>query len=317
MIGMMKVYERTGERRYADHVAKFVDHHLTKPVEDLLRVKVAKGRAGYCGYWSPGTAALYLYGATNEERHLRLARQVADYIVNTAERDPDGGLGHWRDSHQLWVDTLYMANPLLAGLGMMEGKPGYVDDAANQLIVFAKHLQDNETGLFDHMYDWQTKTRSEGLWGRGNGWVMMSLADTLEAMEPTHKDYASLKKVSERLASGLARYQTDSGLWRTVIDHEDSYLEVSVSMMACYGLLKLVRLGVLDASNRENALRAWRAVHKDRYVDKNSYWLVGGVSAGTSPHGVESYKTRPISVYSWGTGAYLMAGSEAHRLSDK
>jgi len=64
---------------------------------------------------------------------------------------PEGGIDHWTGSHQYWVDTLYMACPVLARSGRLENKPAYVDDAAQQFIVHARHLQDDKTGLFYHM----------------------------------------------------------------------------------------------------------------------------------------------------------------------
>src|SRR5437660_615185 len=39
---------------------------------------------------------------------------------------PEGGIDHWTGSHQYWVDTLYMACPVLARSGRLENKPAYV-----------------------------------------------------------------------------------------------------------------------------------------------------------------------------------------------
>lgn len=55
------------------------------------------------------------------------------------------------------------------------------------------------------------------------------------------------------------------------------------------------------------ALRAWEAV-SERYVKDG---LVTGVSAG--PGNRAYYNARPLGTETWGTGAYLMAGSEVHR----
>ncbi len=42
--------------------------------------------------------------------------------------------------------------------------------------------------------------------------------------------------------------------------------------------------------------------------------LITGVSAGTGPQGGDHYRARPLGSETWGTGAYLMAGSEIDRL---
>ncbi|MCP5115075.1 MAG: hypothetical protein GY953_29950, partial [bacterium] len=281
MIGLMKIHERTGDERYADYVERWTDLYLGRDLEELLH---SRNRRGYCGHWSPGTANLLLDRARKNPRHLALAKKVNQFILDEAERSPEGGLGHWQGSHQYWVDTLYMACPLLAGIG----EPEMISDAANQIIVFAKHLQDNDSGLFAHMWDWETKERSDGLWARGNGWVLMSLADTLEAMDSGHEHYGRLREIAAKMAASLKKTQSGNGLWHTVLDNpRNTYEEVSATCMFAYGLLKLARLGVLPDSHIAVAEHAWAGVNQ-RYVQDG---LVVGVSAGTGPRGVEHYRT--------------------------
>jgi unsaturated rhamnogalacturonyl hydrolase len=312
MIGLMKAHERTGEERYADYVEKWARPFLGRDIPELLEKGDPKAgtRPGYCGHWSPGTAILYLYQARRKKEYLDLAAAVNRYILERAERSPEGALGHWTGSHQLWVDTLYMACPLLAGMGKHERKPEYIDDAANQVILYARRLQEEKTGLFYHMWDWQTGERTTDPWARGNGWVIMSLADTLEAMDRKHRSYAALRTISDKLVKGLAAAQNRDGLWHTIMDDPASYPEASATAMVAYGVLKLVRLGVLPRSKTPMARRAWAAV-SERYVRDG---LVTGTSAGTDPKGGAHYRTRPLGTYTWGTGAYLMAGSEIERL---
>jgi unsaturated rhamnogalacturonyl hydrolase len=308
MIGLMKAFERTGDAAYADYVVKWAAIYSPRSREELLGLKDL--RPGYCGHWSPGTALLYLYQARREPDHLRMARMVLDFIRTGAERSPEGGLGHWQGSHQLWVDTLFMACPLLAGFGKTDGKPEYIDDAARQLIIQAGSLEDPATGLFFHMWDWETREHSNGLWGRGNGWVIMSLADTLEVMERKNPRYAELKRMALDLAAGLAKTQDSGGMWRTVMDDPSTYEESSATSMVVYGLLKLIRFKVLPESYRKLALRAWSAVG-ERYVKDG---LVTGVSAGTGPQAKSGYGKIKVGSETWGTGAYLLAGSEVDRL---
>jgi unsaturated rhamnogalacturonyl hydrolase len=100
-------------------------------------------------------------------------------------------------------------------------------------------------------------------------------------------------------------------MWHTVMDDTASYPESSATMMFAYGLLKLHRLGVLPASVKPMALKAWQVVNR-RYVKDG---VVTGVSFGTVPNG--KYKVLPVGTKSWGTGAYLMAGSEVDRAFGK
>jgi rhamnogalacturonyl hydrolase YesR/catechol 2,3-dioxygenase-like lactoylglutathione lyase family enzyme len=312
MMGLMRAAALTHNPRYSAFVDAWLRHHEASPLETLLSTGAAppnRARPGYCGYWSPGSAALYLHEAKPAPEHLRLARDIAGFIGKGAERSPEGALGHWQGSHQLWVDTLYMACPLLAGLGRLEKRPELIADAARQIELYAKHLQDEQSGLFYHMWDWQTGTHTEGLWGRGNGWVIMSIADTLETMRPSVPGYASLSAIARKQWVGLAAKQDVSGLWHTVMEDPASYPECSATAMVVYGVLKLIRLGVLPATARPPVMKAWREIN-DRFVLDG---IVAGVSAGTDPHGVEAYRKKAVGSETWGTGAYLLAASEVAR----
>ncbi len=304
-IGLMKTYEQTGDKHYLDYMERWTASYVGQEPRVLLNGV----REGYCGHWSPATAILFLQKARPKAEYAGLVRRVVEYITNEAERSSEGALGHWQGSHQLWVDTLYMACPLLAGAGKEFSKPEYVTDAARQIVVYAKHLQDERSGLFYHMWDWKTRERTPALWGRGNGWVVMSLADTLEAMEAGHPLWGELVRIAKRQAEGLARTQDADGLWHTVLDEPSSYPESSATSMMVYGLEKLARLGVLGSKYSAMAERAWKAVNQ-RYVREGE---VIGVSAGTEPRGKEYYGKLPAGSQTWGTGAYLMAGSETER----
>ena len=309
LIGMMKAFERTAKPAYADYVEKFAAFHLKRDRADLLAVG-AQRQNGFCGRWSPATAILYLYEARKNPAHMEFAMHVGEFIAATAERSKDGALGHWIGSHQLWVDTLYMACPLQTRLGVLQKKPEWIRDAGRQIVLYAKPLQDPEAGLFYHMWDWQTGERTPALWGRGNGWVLMSIADVLESLPKKDPLYGKLVTIAKEMMAGLKKTQDAEGMWHTVMDDAKSYPEASATAMFVYGALKLMRLGALDSSQREMILRGWKALN-EQYIRDG---VVEGVSAGTMPNRTNYYKDLPRGTQTWGTGAYLMAGSEADRL---
>jgi unsaturated rhamnogalacturonyl hydrolase len=253
---------------------------------------------------------LSLFQERNKQDYLRMVQMITDFIRESAERSPEGGLDHWTGSHEYWVDTLYMACPLLGRFGKLEHKPAYVDDAAQQFVFHARHLQDEKTGLFNHMWDWQTGQLTPVLWGRGNGWVLMALANTIEMMDRNHNAFAALQQIALHLAHGLRTVQDRDGLWYTVLNDPTSYTECSASSMYVYGLLKLVRLKVLPPTYKKVALRGWAAINA-RYIKDG---VVVGVSGSTDPHPVEVYKKIEVGTQTRGTGAYLSAGSEIDRL---
>ena len=320
-VGLLKTYERTHNVAYLNYVEKWAAQYTSKSREETLELDATGSHRdesgegtgpipGDCNRWAPGRVMFTLFQERHEQDYLRMVQMIIDFIRRSAERSPEGGLDHWTGSHEYWVDTLYMACPLLARFGKTENKPEYIDDATQQFIVHARHLQDEKTGLFYHMWDWQTGQLTPVLWGRGNGWVLMALADTMDAMDRNHPSFPALQKIALHLARGVRSTQDRDGLWHTLLNDPTSYSECSASSMFVYGLLKLVRLNVLPASYKKVALRGWTAINT-RYVRDG---VVTGVSGSTDPHPAEVYKKIEVGSQTWGTGAYLGAGSEVDRL---
>jgi unsaturated rhamnogalacturonyl hydrolase len=54
----------------------------------------------------------------------------------------------------LWADGVFMSMPFLVRYGKLYGDSSYAnDEATKQLIIYASHLNDPETGLMFHAYD--------------------------------------------------------------------------------------------------------------------------------------------------------------------
>jgi len=320
-IGLLKTYERTHQAAYLQYVARWAALFTGKSREEILELDATGSHRdesgegvgpipGDCNRWVPGVVMLSLFQERKDQNYLHMVQMITTFIRESAERSPEGGLDHWTGSHEYWVDTLYMASPLLAAFGKLENKAAYIDDAAQQFIVHARPLQDEKTGLFYHMWDWKSGQLTPVLWGRGNGWVLMALADTMEMMDRNHNSFPALHQIAMRLAQGLRTSQDRNGLWHTVLNDSSSYTECSASSMFVYGLLKLVRLKILPASYKKVALQGWSAINR-KYV---KHGVVMGVSGSTDPHPVEVYKRIEVGTQTWGTGAYLSAGSEVDRL---
>jgi hypothetical protein len=83
--------------------------------------------------------------------------------------------------------------------------------------------------------------------------------------------------------------------------------------MISYGLLKLARLQILPNMSRSVGIAACAALN-DRDVRNG---VVTSVSGGTSPRGIAVYREIPVGSETWGTGAYLLAVSEAARTQNR
>lgn len=294
--GLMRAWEKTGDKRYLDFVRDWVDGHIERGIA-----------VQHVNHVAPGLATLMLYEETRERRYLDAAYKLADYVLNQAPRTGDGGLIHRDD--QLWVDTLFMAAPFMARLGKVTGDDLYYDEAVYQIVIHAKYLQDPSTGVFYHAWDQSEGSNvSSAFWGRGNGWAAMACAEVLELLPANHPRRRQVLDIFTRQIEGLVGLQDASGMWHTVVDRPEFYLETSVTMAISYAIRKAVRhswIGPRYSSVVDKALEAVKA----KVAAGGS---VQDVSAGTDVQpSVESYNSIPHEdIRAWGQGFYLLLIAE-------
>ena len=299
LTGMMRAYELTGDQRYLDFVRGFADYHYKRGIGATLKQR------GYCGHWGPGFPMLMLYETTGDKRYLELAEEVSVFMMKKAERTADGGLSHFNGKPQLWVDTLDMCCPVFSNLARITKRSELQTEAVRQIEIFARHLQNPKTGLFYHMWDEKSGKRTPSFWARGNGWVVMAFTEVLKNDKAGPQDTARLITPFKKQLAGIVPLQdADSGLWRTVLDKPDTYLEGSASSMFLYGMAECRNLKLFDVPYVDAMRKAWAGLAKT--VDPDG--RVGGVSAGTGPTDKSGYAARTVGTYTWGTGAFLLAG---------
>lgn len=184
-----------------------------------------------------GTLLITLYQATGEEKYHEILMSKIAYLRNDALRFGDHVLQHTVSANndfpeQCWCDTLFMAAFLMLRVGVMEKDEELIDDALNQYYWHIKYLQNPSSGLWYHGYDNIAGDHMSGIyWGRANAWAAFTMSQVGGILPkcylyPKYIDIAG--SLNEQLAA-LKVYQTENGLWRTVVDDPESYEEISAS----------------------------------------------------------------------------------------
>jgi len=165
---------------------------------------------------------------------------------------------------QLWDDTLMMSVLPLAKIGLLLDRPHYIEEAKRQFMLHVKYLSDRKTGLWFHGWTFDGRHNfADALWARGNCWVTMAIPEIIELLDLKEDDGFRLFLIEtlESQVKALVECQDAGGLWHTLLNDPDSYLEASAAAGFAYGMLKALRKGYLEGDvYKQSALSAVRAV---------------------------------------------------------
>jgi unsaturated rhamnogalacturonyl hydrolase len=309
MAGMMRAGTTLDEPRYVEFVRTWADHWQNQGLASVLEGSADGGLPNYCGHWGPGYPVVLLYDHTSDPGYRAMALQVADFVLNRGTRLENGGFGHWGGNYQLWVDTLYMVCPLFVELAPVAGRPGLEREAVRQLEIYAGRLQDEQSGLFWHMYDEPSGKRVGVQWARGNGWVAMSYVAVLTHLDEEQPEYDRLSRNFRRQMKALLKVQDPNvHFWHTVLDDPGTYLETSASAMIIASLADAHRAEIFMMPRPRDLELKWAALSAN--VDEQGHVI--NVSGGTAPDKPETYAGKVRGTYTWGTGAFLLAACALH-----
>jgi unsaturated rhamnogalacturonyl hydrolase len=173
---------------------------------------------------------------------------------------------------RFWIDDMYMLTILQLEAYRATGDRKYLDRDANEMVAYLDKLQ-QPSGLFYHAPD------VPFYWGRGDGWVAAGMTEMLLSLPADHPRRARIMKSYKLMMSALLRYQAADGMWRQLIDHDDSWEESSSTGMFTFAMIAGVKKGWLDATTYGQAARkGWIGV--TGFIDQNDN--VTGVCEGTN-----------------------------------
>jgi len=272
---------------------------------------------GWFWFWAAeALPALDLYLRTDDARYLEYARAIVGFMENSAARTPDGAFVPHPPALEVWIDVCYFTAPAIALLGRISGDPAMLERAADQMLVHRDHLADPGSGLFWHVAYLDRKSHSPCLWARGNSWFSIAAPQVLAEIEAAgllQPLAAKVERIRRALALQLNRVaslQDASGLWHTVIDRDDSYLEASAAAGFALALGRAIRTrlpGLDEARARDAYSHALGAICSK--ID--SHGAFTGVSQQTPPGDFAFYNSIEIATAPFATGVCMMALSEA------
>lgn len=278
--------------------------------------------------WRPGPALHFaddhaicqtyidLYRLEKKPEMIKAFTQTLENILTTPYPAKDIQQIMW-----WWCDALFMAPPAFVKLGVTLNDPRFLELNDKLYLESYNLLYDKTEKLFAR--DLRYKPNNLGIkviteqngekvfWSRGNSWVMAGLVKILKELPESHPTRDFYIQLFKEMAERVSSLQQPDGLWRVSLLDPESYPggEASGSGFFCYALAWGINNQLLD---RETYLPT---VEKS-WIGLNSLLQEDGRVGWVQPKGIDPKKN--FSAESWevfGTGAFLLAGSEVIKLN--
>ena len=266
--------------------------------------------------YSPGQIYLDLYRlCPNDAEKIRKTRANINMLVNTPQ------VNEW-----WWIDAIQMGAPIFAKLGRLTGEQKYFDKMwAMYAYTRNEHggngMFNPKDGLWwrDQDFDppYKEPNGEDCYWSRGNGWVYVALTRIMDEIPADEKHRADYLADFLTMSEALKKCQREDGFWNVSLhdpDHFGGKELTGTSLFVC-GMAWGINQGLLDRAEYLPIVeKAWNAMVKDA-VHKNGFL---GYVQGT---GKEPKDGHPVTYDSlpdfedFGTGCFLLAGSEVYKLA--
>lgn len=218
-----------------------------------------------------------------------------------------------------WCDALFMGPPAIVKLGIATGNDDYLKFSDHLFRETYDLLYDKDEHLFARDLKYVIKNGTNDIyeangkkifWSRGNGWVMGGLVRILQELPKDYEGRDFYITLLKEMSARLKELQQADGMWRASLLDPDAYPggEVSGTGFDCYAIAWGINNGILDKATYLPVVeKAWTGLNKCVGEDGHVGWVQ---PIGADPR--KDFTAESWEVY--GSGAYLLAGSEVIKL---
>ena len=291
--GIMAAYSTTHREEYFQQAIRWSESREWKLGE----------RPRHADDHVPGQTYLELYLLKKDPMMIASTRSTLDAMLS----DPKPGREDW-----WWCDALFMAPPVLARLSAATGDKKYIDFLNTMWWDTTDFLFDQEAKLYYRDKNYIGKLNPNGkktFWARGNGWVMAGTVRVLQYLPKNNQYRARYITLLRTMAASVSRLQGEDGLWRpSLLDPQEVPVsETSGSGFFCYAIAWGINHGYLDR-------KAYLPVVKKAWLGLVGAVRTDGKLGYVQPIGAAPAKLSSEDNQEYGSGAFLLAGSEMYKL---
>ncbi len=251
LVARARLDELTGERGHLADVLKIVEPYASGE-------KPSFGKRVYGSHVAGHLVFGELARATEDKRFVALVKAAADQGFDEQGRPKEA-----MPYHNEMSDAVFMSCPILAQAGVLTGDRKYFDMCLRHLRFMRKHCR-REDGIYRH------SPLDEAAWGRGNGFPALGLAWTLSWLPEDFAGRPEILAAYREHMGALARLQDPNGAWHQVVDHPESYRELTSTCMITFAMARGIRNNWLNPAGFEPVIkRAWTAIKTRVAADGN------------------------------------------------
>ncbi len=329
LLGAIELYRVTGNATYRG----FVLQYLNRFVNDDGSITNYEQEQYNIDSINTGKTLFFALDETGKDCY----QKAIEFHMQRLRDHPRCRCGNfWHKSiypNQIWLDGLYMAQPLYMAYEMRFGSMVNVCDIIQQFQNVRHYLFCENTQLYYHAYDeariqqWANPVTgcSSNHWLRSIGWLLMALVDCLGLLDKrliTH--YQTLKALFLEAISGILPYRDSrTGLFLQVVNHPeaiDNYAETSGTAMVAYALMKGVAIGVLNEERYlhigrdmfDKLVRQKLVIKSDGTTQLIDICKTAGLGPGATRDGSVAYyiSEERVANDSKGVGSFMMAAAQ-------
>ncbi len=196
-----------------------------------------------------GYSMIYVFQRTKELKYKDALSKLANYLFEHP-RDKYGSLPYrTKGASNIYVDSMGMICPFLSRYGKLTNNQKAVDLAVALLVNYLKYGIDEKKLLPYHAYNADSKCKLGIIgWGRGVGWLMIGLVDSLEYIDSSHNQYSILNRAFRDIVDSVIKYQHENGYFSWQLEALEGPVDTSSTSMVAYAIRKGINIGLLDES---------------------------------------------------------------------
>jgi unsaturated rhamnogalacturonyl hydrolase len=306
IFGLYKYYKICGKKEILEFLITWYDDRIK---EGILEKNV--------NTTAPMLTLTYLYEETQKVEYLKLIEDWLEWIMKDKKliRTGDECFQHMitgdPNDGEILIDTIFMTILFLYRAGKILNRKDCEEEANYQILNHIKYLLNKEEGLFYHGFNFNRNNNyGKVMWGRGNSWYTVAIMEIIQDVDIEESVKRYFLTVYTNQVNALKKYSDkDTGLWHTVIDDEDSYIEISASAAFLCGIMKGIRLGILPKEEYDDFVQKAMEnivdyILEDGTIDQVSY----GTPIGESK---EFYKDIPCCPMTYGQALMILLLQEA------